>query len=84
MEKAAVMEWQSHRLQHKMEDLARLNIDATNAYNSASRDYLYDILKETDPILTNWFINLYEDTNLVEIDHKTSVEMESGKNGVFL
>ena len=78
LEKAAVMEWQAQRLQHKIEELARINIDATNAYNSASRNFLYNILKEIDPILTNWFIFLYSNDINIDIDNNTNVLMESG------
>ena len=78
LEKACIMQNQAHRVQDVFDDLVMVNVDATNAYNSASRNYLYNILKDKNKVLCNWFKFLYENDNKCEIDNKTSINMESG------
>ena len=53
-------------------------MDASNAYNSVSRQYVWDIVKDVDPVLANWVDFLYSRPTRLDIDCETSIMMRRG------
>ena len=76
LEKSAVMQRLLLILQRKLDEIVTINIDAANAYNSISRQYIWNIIKDVDTPLSNWFHFLYSDPIRLDLDCKSSVMME--------
>ena len=78
LEKGMVITTQMQRLQKYDGNLVCFNADAKNAYNSVSRNEIHRIVSGKSKRLANWFSFLYQDTNLIRLDHMTTVKMNSG------
>ena len=76
LEKAAVVLRILSKIQHNLDEIITVNIDASNAYNSMSRQYIWDIIKDVDIPLSNWFNFLYSHPIRLDLDCNSSILME--------
>ena len=76
LEKSAAVLRILSRIQHKLDEIVTVNIDASNAYNSMSRQYIWDIIKDVDVPLSNWFNFLYSRPIRLDLDCTSSILME--------
>jgi hypothetical protein len=78
LEKGKVITSLAQLIQKSDEKLAVLNVDAANAYNSMSRNKVYEILARKDKRMANYFTFLYSDDNIIQYDCQTIIKMYSG------
>ena len=78
LEKSAAMQRVLVKMQQKLDDIVTVNIDASNAYNSMSRQYVWDIIKDEDTALANWVHFLYHDPIRLDLDYDLHIMMQDG------
>ena len=78
LEKSAAMQRVLVKMQEKLDDIVTVNIDASNAYNSMSRQYVWDIIKDEDKMLANWVHFLYHDPIRLDLDYDLYIMMPDG------